>query len=233
METAIRLVESPVGPAVLIDRPARRNALTLQMWRDLGARATELADQVDGPVHLLGAGGYFCSGADLDTLAWARSDEAHAREFVEAVVRCLLALHLLDREVVAVVEGGAAGGGVEIMAACDRRIAVGEPTLVFPFGHHGMQLDGFTRWRLSALLGEVEAERLTDGRHVVEAKEALRLGLLDARHDSLEELADTTPPSTNPTVARTTYLRPGEDLDAAVSRAAEPMLRAFPPYWRG
>lgn len=232
----IRIADTPLGQVVLIDRPERRNALTLQMWRDLGARAAELAAGSTGPIYLAGAGGYFCSGADLGALQWARSDEEHAKEFVEGVVTCLLSLHLLDREVVAVIDGGAAGGGIEIMAACDRRVALGDPRLVFPFGHHGMQLDGFTRWSLTELLGEDEAERLTDGRHVVEVDEALSLGLFDERHASLEDMVRYEAQRTEGAsghVPRTSFLQEGEDPVAAVARASEPMLLAFPPHWQG
>lgn len=134
-----------LGQTVVLDRPERRNALTLPMWVELGRVVRELGERSDAPLYLRGAGGYFCSGADLDALRWAREAPEHADEFVAGVVECLLSLHAVGREVVAVVEGGAAGGGVEIAAACDRRVVVGEATLVFPFGHHGMSLDDFTR----------------------------------------------------------------------------------------
>lgn len=235
-DRTIQALETPLGPTILLDRPERRNALTLPMWQALGARVLELADRTTGPLYLMGAGGYFSSGADLDALAWARSDEEHAREFVEGVVTCLLRLHLTDREVVAVVEGGAAGGGVEIMAACDRRVAIGAPRLVFPFGHHGMELDGLTRWRLTRLVGEVEAARLVNGRHVLDAEEATGLGLFDQRHATLEELAAAEaarPVDADGGAVEETFLRPGEDMTAAVARASAPMLRAFPPYRTG
>lgn len=161
---AVRLTSTPLGQTVVLDRPRRRNALTLTMWRDLGALVREAGEVTGEPLYLLGAGGYFCSGADLAALQHARSGAAEAEDFVHAVVSCLLSIHAVSREVVAVVEGGAAGGGVEIMTACDRRVAVGDPSLVFPFGTHGMALDGFTRWRLHRLVGEQEAERLVDGR---------------------------------------------------------------------
>lgn len=229
----IRVVQTALGPTLLLDRPRRRNALTLQMWQALGSRAAELAARTPGPVYVTGSGGYFSSGADLDALAHARTGEEDARVFVEAVVSCLLALHTLDREVVAVVEGGAAGGGVEIMAACDRRVAIGSPRLVFPFGHHGMTLDGFTRWSLTEILGHDEAERLVDGRHVVECDEATRLGLFDERHSSLEEFAAAERAAPRPAWrqdAAAHFLQPGEDLAGATARAAAPMLTAFPPH---
>lgn len=227
-------LDAAPGPVVLIDRPERRNALTLEMWRELPEQVARLAEQATGPVYLVGAGGYFCSGADLDALAFARRGEVEAVEFVTAVVGCLMRLHTLDREVVAVVEGGAAGGGVEIMAACDRRVAIGSPRLVFPFGHHGIELDALTRWRLGQIVGEHEARRLVDGRHVVELDEARQLGLFDEQHDSLESFARTEADrATGPLLGgRAGYLRPGEGLQAAVERAAQPMLRAFPPHRR-
>lgn len=233
---AVRTLDTPLGPTILLDRPHRRNALTLDMWQALGERVLELAARTTGPVYLMGAGGYFSSGADLGALTWARSSEEAAQEFVEGVVTCLLRLHLADREIVAVVEGGAAGGGVEIMAACDRRVAVGAPRLVFPFGQHGMELDGLTRWRLTGLVGEQEAQRLTEGLHAVPTEEALGLGLFDQRHETLEALAAAESGRAGEPLQRAaenSYLQPGEGLEEAVARASVPMLRAFPPHWDG
>lgn len=237
----VRLVRTSLGQTLLLDRPRRRNALTLAMWQRLGELVREVGAGTGEPLYLTGAGGYFCSGADLDALRHARSGAAEAQEFVSAVVSCLLSIHAVEREVVAVVEGGAAGGGVEIMAACDRRVAVGAPSLVFPFGTHGMRLDGFTRWRLHRLVGDQEAERLVDGRHVVDVKDAERLGLVDERHETLaafaaaerthvrrgrEEQRSPVPQG----VAEDRYLAGLDELPAATARAAVPMLRAFPPH---
>lgn len=231
----VHIEQTSLGRTIILDRPERRNALTLPMWRELGALVRSVDQPEQGePLYVVGAGGYFCSGADLDALRWARESPAHADEFVHGVVECLLSLHTTRREVVAVVEGGAAGGGVEIMAACDRRVAIGSPSLVFPFGTHGMTLDDFTRWRLHQLVGDAQAERLVDGRHVVDGDEALRLGLFDSRHDSLEALAaaerarwDGVPAEPHDVDS---YLHPGETLDLAVRRAAAPMRQAFPPH---
>ncbi|AXH95413.1 enoyl-CoA hydratase/isomerase family protein [Ornithinimicrobium avium] len=228
----VRVERTELGETLVLDHPARRNALSLSMWRQLGALVRDLPPGA-APLYVVGTGGYFCSGADLDALRHARTAPEHAVEFVHAVVRSLLALHLLEREVVAVVEGGAAGGGVEIMAACDRRVAVGAPSLVFPFGQHGMALDGFTRSRLEQLVGPAQTERLVHGRHVVGTEEAVTLGLFDARVDSLAQVLTTGPRragtdrrgATTPSYA----VGPG-GLDDAVLGAAASMLTAFPSH---
>lgn len=246
----VRIEQTSLGETIVLDRPERRNALTLPMWRALGSlvRSADERGRAEAatpgagapsegePLYVVGAGGYFCSGADLGALRWARESPEHADDFVSGVVECLLSLHTTGREVVAVVEGGAAGGGVEIMLACDRRVAIGAPSLVFPFGTHGMTLDDLTRWRLHQLVGADEAERLVDGRHVVACEEALALGLLDGRYDTLEDLAAAEAArrrdAGGPGVAAEgeSYLRPGETPEQAVRRAAAPMRGAFPPH---
>ena len=243
----VRIEQTILGQTIVLDRPERRNALTLALWQELGGlvRAADRPedDGGHGPLYVVGAGGYFCSGADLDALRWARQTPEQADDFVDGVVECLLSLHTAHREVVAVVEGGAAGGGVEIMAAADRRVAIGAPTLVFPFGHHGMHLDGFTRWRLSGLVGDQEAERLLEGRRVVDIDEALALGLFDEQQDSLEAFAAAERGPTGWPVGDgagrgdcregtrgSGYLTDGESLADAVRRAAAPMREAFPPH---
>lgn len=223
---AVRFARTPLGDTIVLDRPDRRNALTLAMWQDLATLVREHGTETGGPLYLIGADGYFCSGADLGALAHARSDAQRSRTFVHAVVESLLTIHTVPREVVAVIENGAAGGGVEIMAACDRRVALGAPSLVFPFGHHGMTLDDFTRWSLHRLVGDAEAERLVDGRHVVPFPEARQLGLFDEQHETLDALAQSDAARGDRSTAEG-YVRDGEPLTAAIERAAAPMLTAF------
>lgn len=222
----IRFEHTDLGDTIVLDRPARRNALTLAMWQDLATLVREHGGDTSRPLYLLGAGGYFCSGADLGALAHARSDADRSQTFVHAVVESLLTIHTVPREVVAVIENGAAGGGVEIMAACDRRVAIGAPTLVFPFGHHGMTLDDFTRWGLHHLVGDAAAERLVDGRHVVDFGQADDLGLFDEQHETFERFARSEE-SPAGRAGGESYLADGETVTAAIGRATAPMLTAF------
>lgn len=228
----VSLVRTDLGDTILLANPRRRNALTLDMWRRLGELTGTLPPSPE-PLYVVGAAGYFCSGADLAALRHARTTREHAAEFGHAVVTSLLGLHLLEREVVAVVEGGAAGGGVEIMAACDSRVAVGDPSLVFPFGQHGMALDDLTRWRLEQLVGPEQTGRLLQGRQVLTTDEAAALGLFDARVDSLDQVVAAGPAGTwaapGATPGRYPVGRGHAALQDAVRRAAAPMLAALAP----
>src|ERR1044071_2669489 len=79
---------APSVAVVTIDRPARRNALNLQAWRDLAAAFRSLAAERDVRLVILtGAGGHFCAGADISEFARVRADStggaAHGREIGE------------------------------------------------------------------------------------------------------------------------------------------------------
>ena len=222
----IRTVVDEGVDVVLLDRPATRNALTAAMWRDLAEAVTRLdRAPTDAPVVLRGADGYFSSGADLAALAHARTDRHRAAAFTTAVVGALLALHRARRRTVALVDTGAAGGGVEIMLACDVRVTTGPVGLVFPFGGHGVSLDGFTAWRLTGLVGARDAARLTDGVHRVPDAEVRRLGLVDATVTGPAAAADLA--RGRPAAHRWPGLAGGEV--AAASRAAAPMVASLLP----
>src|SRR5690606_35035754 len=122
------------------------------------------------------------------------------------------------------------GGGVEIMAACDRRVAIGGPRLVFPFGQHGIELDRLPRWRLGQIVGEDVARRLAAGRHVVEAGGAHRQRLLDQPATELAAIARAEASRSPARPPGPSILRAGETFEEAVRRAAGPMLRVFPPH---
>lgn len=217
------------GPTdvVVLDRPAKRNALTLPLWRDLGRAVVELGRlRSAAPILVRGAGGYFCAGADLDSLASARTSESAAREFGETLVATLFAVHGSPRPVVAVVETGAAGGGVELMLACRARIAVGPVQLIFPFGDRGVVPDSFTAWRLERIVGPELARSLVTGTHRMSGEEAVACGLLDA---VVTDVAAATAVAAAITADRPLEPWPSGDDAIAVQRAAVAMVESLYP----
>jgi len=211
---------------VMLDRPHKRNALTVPLWRDLTATIKRLGRlRQAAPVLLRGAGGYFCAGADLEALAAARASGEAAREFADTVVEAILTVHDSPRPVVAVVEAGAAGGGVELTLACHARVAIGPVQLIFPFGRHGVVPDRFTTWRLAQLVGAETAQHLVTGDHRISGEEAMDIGLLDAIAVDRDEafamavdLAGSPAPATR---------WPGLAGEESVTAAASPMVASL------
>ena len=112
------------GPVarLILDRPAKRNALTPTMIRALAHAARTLAEEADlRAVVIAGEGGAFCGGADLATLA--ALDGAGGRAFISALHEAIDAVRRLPWPVIAVLRGPCLGAGMELAAACDMRLA--------------------------------------------------------------------------------------------------------------
>ena len=180
MSGRIRLsVEGPVA-LLTIDRPERRNALDAAMVEALAVRCREIErDRTVRAVILTGAGEAFCAGGDIH--AWSGESAADfARHWVRDGHAAFDALARLSQPVIAVLNGHALGGGLELAACADYRIAedhirIGQPEAglgIIP-GWSGTQRAvrrfGAQAVRRMALFGEVFG-----------AEEARRLGIVDA-----------------------------------------------------
>lgn len=158
---------------VTIDRPDHRNALTNEALYDL---ADAVLDAEAPVVYLEGAGSAFCAGADLDLVA--DLDRQAAYEFARRGQRVADAIADYDGTTIAGVDGAARGGGVELALACDLRIASPDAT----FAENGVSLGLFGAWggtaRLPEIVGVGVAQDVLLSGRVVEAAEALRMGLV-------------------------------------------------------
>ncbi len=172
----IRL-EIDAGTAELvIDRPAKHNAITPAMTSKLTAlvREVEANDEVRA-VLLRGAGERaFCSGSDLNSLAGYPS-AWHFRNRVEYshVVRAI------RKPVVAALQGWTLGGGAELALAADLRIAADTTRFGFPEVQRGWVGGGGASQVLPRLIGQGQALRLLMLGEPIDAAEALRLGLCE------------------------------------------------------
>jgi enoyl-CoA hydratase len=168
---------------VTMNRPERMNALSMEMMAGMADAWDEAnADPDIRVVILTGAGGNFCAGADLQAMTEEAPGDAFAEgragEVADGVIKPLLKGFLLDKPLVAAVEGAAIAGGTEILQATDVRIA-GESAR---FGVSEV------RWGLYPLGGSVvrlrrqipyavAADLLLTGRHLT-AAEARDVGLI-------------------------------------------------------
>lgn len=169
---------------VTMNRPERRNALSPSMMEGLAAAWDEVNGNPDIRVAILtGAGGCFCAGADLQAMTQSHPGDAFEREegtsdLSTGIIKPLLKGFLLDKPLIAAVEGPAVAGGTEILQGTDIRIA-GESAR---FGVSEV------RWGLYPLGGSVvrlrrqipyavAADLLLTGRHM-RAPEAREIGLI-------------------------------------------------------
>ena len=169
-------VAGPVATMTL-DRPDVRNAIDLAMVEEMHAALGELERRDDlRALVVQGAGGKaFASGADIAELRDRTADDA--RKGINASL--FARLERFPRPTVAAVVGFALGGGCELALACDFRVAgessrFGQPevTLGIVAGAGGLR-------RLPALVGLAHARRLLFTGAVIDAAEALRIGLVD------------------------------------------------------
>jgi enoyl-CoA hydratase/carnithine racemase len=161
---------------VTLDRPARRNALTLEGLADLERAITGAETAV---VYLTGAGGAFSAGADFDVVGEVADEGREAIEsFIDRGQRTMRAIEGAESVVVAGIDGAARGGGVELALACDIRVATPAAT----FAETGVSLGLFGAWggtvRLPEVVGTGDALDLSLSGRTVDAEEALRMGLV-------------------------------------------------------
>lgn len=166
---------------VTLNRPTKKNALTIPLVQTLGEEIAALHDRDDVNVLVLtGAGGEFCAGADLVANAGALQDgEEGARRNMATFHALLLAVWNFPRPSIAAIAGDAVGFGMDLSLACDVRIGSESARFSQGFGKIALVPDGGSSLTLARLVGLGKALELFYFSNRVEADEALRLGLLN------------------------------------------------------
>ena len=167
---------------ITLNRPESLNALRVEMAREL-LLALEDAANDDGirVVVLTGAGRAFCSGGDITFMqevvsrggAWS-----DFRALVDFGRDIALAIHRMEKPVLAAVNGAAAGGGMSLALACDVRWASDRAVFAQSFVRLGLHPDWSALYYLPRLIGPSRALELMWTGDRVDAAEALRLGIV-------------------------------------------------------
>ncbi len=170
------------GPlvTVLLNRPARRNAMTLAMWRQVGQAFTALAaDRSVRGIVLTGAGANFSVGADVTEFDAVRGDAAAAADYERAVDACADAIAAAPQPVVAALDGYCLGGGCHMALAADFRFATPAASIGIPSARLSIIYGVRSTQRLLALVGLVAAKRILYGGERISGNDGLRIGLVD------------------------------------------------------
>jgi methylglutaconyl-CoA hydratase len=190
-EGPVRVEASPSGAVfITLDRAQAGNRMTPALSGALREAFETLhgADRVR-VAFVRGAGGTFCAGRDAewvrDSLDWT---EADVRDDGYALGRMLRALREAPCTTVALVEGEAFDPGMGIVAACDLAIATRDARFGFPELKYGLLPSVPTPFVVEAI-GPRQTQFLLSTGHVINAEEAMRLGLVQAVAGDAAELS--------------------------------------------
>ena len=187
----ITLESSQSLATITLNRPEKLNAFVASMREEILAALCECEAGEIRAVIITGAGNGFCAGADVRFLAEVRknNDRESLDRVLTAARRVVQKIRALPKPVIAAVNGPVAGGGINLALACDVRIASQRATFGETFIRLGLHPDWGGTYFLPRLAGPSTACEMMMSGDVIDAHEALRLGLVNrvAPHDDLIE----------------------------------------------
>jgi methylglutaconyl-CoA hydratase len=166
--------QTPQTTLVTLNRPERRNALTIELLTELVAAIKIASDEAHERILILrGAGTAFCTGLDLKA---ATPENAHAT--AEMVAKALVALSQTRLVTIAAVHGAAVAGGAGIMSACDFVVAAEGTKIGYPEVRRGL-VAGLVMTFLRRQTGERNMSELLLGSELIDAERAKEIGLVN------------------------------------------------------
>ena len=174
---AIELSKDRGVAVVTINRPDKKNAISLEMREQLWTAFEDLAeDDSVRAVILTGAGEDFCSGMDVKEMgatgvAWSMTKMRRLHRIARAIAR-------LKKPTIAAVNGVCAGVGWSYALACDVVIASETARFAQIFRNIGLTPDGGAVWQLRQQIGAMRAKEIVYSGRTVQADEAVALGLI-------------------------------------------------------
>ena len=181
--------EGPIG-WITFNNPARRNAVSLEMWQALGVILTNF--QQDGDVRVVilkGAGDKsFVSGADISEFETKRNSAAASEAYAKQSANAHTMLYKLDKPLIAMIQGYCIGGGLAVALNADVRFATPDSTFGIPAAKLGLGYGFGGVKALSDLVGPSCAKDILFSARFLDAEEALRIGLINkiVSRDELE-----------------------------------------------
>jgi len=225
------LLDVDAGTALItLNRPERYNAYTRAMGAELFRTLGELdADDAVRAIVITGAGKHFCAGAELDASGDTFKSSFRSTREAEAAAQP----YRMQTPVIAALNGAAVGIGATLPLQWDIRIASERARIGFVFVRRGIIPEASSTWLLPRLVGmSVAADLLLTGR-MIEADEALRVGLvsrvvahddlLDSALDMARDIARNTAP-VSVAITKRLLWRQLAELDPRAAKAREDEL---------
>lgn len=178
-----RLIAHKNGPVgwLIFNNPARRNALSVDMWEGMAPILDGYADDPTVRVVVLkGAGDKaFVAGADISQFEDQRASKAAVEHYDAMSKRALASLQRIAKPTIAMIRGFCIGGGLNVAMSCDLRIAAADARLAIPAARLGLgyAYDGVKK--LVSLVGPAYAKEIYFTGRQFDAAEAREMGLLN------------------------------------------------------
>src|SRR5881275_1829491 len=167
--------KTPQITVITLNRPERRNALSIELLTELIASIKLASDETRERILILrGAGMAFCTGLDLKEA----QDQTKAHATADLVAHVLGALNDARPVTIAAVHGAAVAGGAGIMSACDYVVAAEGTKIGYPETRRGL-VAGLVMTFLRRQLRERDIRELLLGSELVNARRALEMGLIN------------------------------------------------------
>lgn len=167
-----------------LNRPDKRNAITFDMWSDIADIVAQLSANPSAKVLVItGEGAHFCAGADISGLT-----EGNGGRYGEANRAAEEAIAAFPGPSVAMIRGSCVGGGVQIINACDIRIADTTSQFGITPAKLGIIYPTYALRRAVEIIGPTATKHLLFSGELIDATRALRIGLIDevVQPDELE-----------------------------------------------
>lgn len=199
---------SPQITIATLNRPERRNSLTIELLNELISAINVASDQPEQRVLILrGAGAAFCTGLDLKEAA----DQTKAQATAEMVAKTLVAIAETRLVTIAAVHGAAVAGGAGIMSACDFVVAAEKTKIGYPEVRRGL-VAGLVMTFLRRQVGERNLRELVLGSELIDAERAREMGLVnrvvprDEVMNEAQKFADSVLQGAPKAIAQTKHL---------------------------
>lgn len=207
---------------IVLDRPDKRNALSIEMWAaipDLVAEAVS-ADSVKVVLLHGGTADAFAAGADISEFSTIYATPESAAASGQTIAKALMALETCPKPVIAAIEGACIGGGVSLAMAADLRVASERARFGVTPGKLGIVYPPGDMRRLVQIVGTSRARDMLFTGRIFPASEAMDMGMLNR----------LVPEGTALNAARTL----AEDISGISqwsARATKTMLAGFEAGW--
>lgn len=184
--------DGPIAKIVL-NRADKRNAMNEAMWRAIAEHAGDVA--ADTAIKVMVLRGVdetaFSAGADISEFGRVHASPETAEDYSKVVDSAYRAVAGLEKPTIAMIQGVCFGGGCALSLCCDLRYADPTASFCIPPAKLGLVYSLGETKRLADLVGPSKAKEMLMGAYVVEAEEALRIGLATRLFETVDLETET------------------------------------------